>query len=111
MEKGAKGMVRTLTSVVLSPEQLQEYGKIDPSLPGLVLRGRDHELQREFLYAIGSLTAGVIAFLSIVGGYVYLVMHEHPNAAAALLGTGVLSLIGGFIRARLRTADRGQDHS
>ncbi len=104
-------MVRKQTAVVLSPEQLLQYGKVDPSLPGLVVRARDHELQREFLYAIGSLTAGVIMFLSVVCGYIYLVMREHPKAAIGLLGTGVLGLISGFVRARLRTGEHEADHS
>lgn len=103
-------MVRTQTSVVLSPEQLQEYGKIDPSLPELVLRSRDHELQREFLYAIGSLTAGVLCLFSIVGGYIYLVINGHSEAATGLLGTGVLSLIGGFVRSRLRSSEQEERH-
>lgn len=106
MKKGTKGMVPSQTAVVLSPEQLQEYRNIDPSLPDLVLRNRDHELQREFRYAIASLAAGVICLFSVVGGYVYLVMNSHPEAASALLGTGVLSLIGGFVRSRLRNSDQ-----
>ena len=88
-------------SVVLSPEQLAQYSKVDTSLPTLVVQARADELHREFVYAVVSLIAGVIAFLSIVGGYVFLVLHGFPKSAAGLLATGVLSLIGGFIRNRL----------
>jgi hypothetical protein len=49
-----------------------------------------------------SLTYGIVAFLSIVTGFIYLVLRGHAHAATGLLATGVLGLIGGFVRSRLR---------
>ena len=88
-------------ALVLSPEQLSEYAALDKALPALLIRTRNDELRREFTYAVLSLLSGVISLLTVVGGYIYLVLHGHPRAAAGLLATGVLGLIGGFIRSRL----------
>jgi hypothetical protein len=37
----------------------------------------------------------------MAGGFVFLVMNGHERPAYALLGAGVLNIIGGFLRARL----------
>jgi hypothetical protein len=37
----------------------------------------------------------------MAGGFVFLVMNGHERPAYALLGAGVLNVIGGFLRARL----------
>jgi predicted benzoate:H+ symporter BenE len=92
---------RNQTSLVLSPEQLAEFGKVDSALPALVIENRNAELQREYRYAMGSLAGGVLVTFGILGSFVYLVMSGHPQAAAGLLGVGVLSLVGGFLRSRL----------
>ena len=92
---------REETSLVLRPEQLAEFGKVDPALPALVIESRNAELRRKFHYAVSSLAAGVLVTFGILGSFVYLVMSGHPQAAACLLGAGVLSLVGGFLRSRL----------
>ena len=76
------------------------------------MQAETDEARREFWYAVASLAGGVITVLSVVGGFVYLVMNNHPQAAGSLLGTGVLGLIQGFIRARLRLPEssRGERH-
>ena len=89
------------TSLVLNPQQLAEYASVDPTLPMLVIASRDAELGRKFLYAVLSLVAGVLVVFGILGAFIYLVMNGHPQAGAALLGAGVLSLVGGFVRSRL----------
>jgi len=89
------------TSLVLDPRQMAEFASVDPTLPALVIATRNSELQRRFHYAVFSLIAGVMVVFGILGTFVYLVMNGHPQAAAALLGAGVLSLVGGFVRSRL----------
>jgi|SRR5271157_2108727 len=100
------------TSLLPSPEQLQHYYKVDPGLPELIVQAATDEARWEFWYAVASLAGGVITVLSAVGGFVYLVMNNHPQAAGSLLGTGVLGLIQGFIRARLRLpeSNRAERH-
>jgi hypothetical protein len=49
-----------------------------------------------------SLGAGLAALLAIIGAYVYLSMKGHPVTSGVLLGAGVLGLITGIIRSRLR---------
>jgi membrane-bound ClpP family serine protease len=68
----------------------------------LVLQSRDRELAREFAYAALALGVAALALVLILGGFVYLVMNAHPTEAKILLGAGVLGLIAGFLRARLR---------
>jgi hypothetical protein len=51
---------------------------------------------------MAALFCGLAAFSGVVGGFIYLVMHGHPEAAGGLLATGVLGLIGTFLRSRLR---------
>ena len=95
-------MASSQISVVLSPEQLAKFAEVSPDLPALVVKARGDELHGEFMYAVIRSTYGIIALPTIVGGYVYLVVHGFPRSAAGLLATGVLSLIGGFVRARLQ---------
>jgi hypothetical protein len=61
-----------------------------------------HGIQRaDFVYATVSLViAGMVAF-ALIGGFVYLVIQGHPKAAGALLGSGALSLVTGFLTMRL----------
>jgi small-conductance mechanosensitive channel len=89
------------TSLVLNPEQLKEFQVIDPALPALVVEARTLELKRQFHYAVLALVAGLVAFLSMVGGFVFLVLQGHSGAAGLLLGAGVLGLVAGFVRSRL----------
>ena len=45
--------------------------------------------------------------LTLIGGFVYLVMMGHTGAGGTLLGAGVLGIILAFIRARLRKEQEG----
>ena len=84
-------------SLVLNPEQLKEFQAVDPKLPALVVEAQTLELQRQYRYAVLALASGLGAFLSIVGGFIFLVLH----AAGLLLGAGVVGLVAGFVRSRL----------
>jgi hypothetical protein len=95
-------MASTKFAVVPSPDQLAKFAAVDPALPARILEAGDRELNREFLYAVLSATYGIIALLSVVGGYIFLTLHGFAHSAAGLLAAGVLSLIGGFVRSRLR---------
>lgn len=92
---------RKQTSLILNPEQLAQYARLDRELPALIVKARDNELKRQFAYAVLSLVCGILALLTVVGGFIFLVLRGHAQAAAALLATGVLGLIGGFLRSRL----------
>ena len=95
-------MAKQQVSLVPSPEQLQRYQAIDPALPVLLFQARDRQLHREFVYAALALGIAALALILVLGGFVYLVIQGHPTEAKILLGAGVLGLIAGFIRARLR---------
>jgi hypothetical protein len=98
-------MAKRQVSLVPSPEQLEQFQRVDPALPALVLQARDRELQREFRYAAIALGVAALALILVLGGFVYLAMQGHPTEAKILLGAGVLGLIASFIRARLRSQD------
>ncbi len=100
-EDAAAGRQKEQTSLVLSPEQLAKYAKVDPSLPMLVVEARNLELKRQFTYAIVGMIAGVAVVFCILGTFTYLAMNGHTAAAAGLLGAGVIGLVGGFVRSRL----------
>jgi hypothetical protein len=78
-----------------------EYSRVNPDLPALIVKARNDELQRQFLYAVLSLLSGLAGLFALIAGSVFLALHGHPQAAAGLLATGVLGLIGGFVRSRL----------
>jgi hypothetical protein len=98
-------MAKEQVSLVPSPDLLEQFQRVDSALPALVLQARDSELYREFVYAILALGVAALALILVLGGFVYLVMQGRPTDAKILLGTGVLGLIAGFVRARLRTLD------
>jgi len=89
-------------SLLPSPAQLQLYKQVDLRLPELVIQVADREAHREYRYAVAGMASSAILFLSLVGGFVYLVMNDHPKSAGALLGAGVLGLVHAMLRARLR---------
>ena len=95
-------MAKNQVSLVPSPEQLEQFRKVDPELPALVMLASERELARDFAYAVIALGVAALALILVLGGFVYLVMQDHPTAAGSLLGAGVLGLIWGFLRARLR---------
>lgn len=61
--------------------------------------GRRH--QRQFIYATSSMFGGILVAVGLIGGFVYLVMNNHSNAAGGLLGAGVVGIISGFLASRL----------
>jgi hypothetical protein len=91
------------TSLLPSPAQLQQYRQVDPRLPELVVQVADREAHRDYAYALTGMITSAVLFLSVVGGFVYLVMNDHPKSATGLLGAGVLGLISAMLRARLRS--------
>jgi hypothetical protein len=66
---------------------------------------RDRQLHREFAYAAMALGIAALALILVLCGFVYLVMQGHPTEARILLGAGVLGLIAGLVRARLRSQE------
>jgi len=46
--------------------------------------------------------SGAILAILVFGGFVYLVIRGHTAAAGSLLGVGVLNMVQGFVRTRLR---------
>jgi hypothetical protein len=93
------------SAVVLSPDQLQLYGDVHPDLPAQVVISIREARQQEFGYAMRSLMCGITGFVLVVSLFTYLVMNSHETPAYTLLGGGVISVILGFIRARLRQQD------
>lgn len=90
--------------IVLNPEILQFYKGIDESLPVLILQAIDGQLKREYRYVLGGQIVAGFALILMAGGSIFLVMNGHEKPAYALLGAGVLNVIGGFLRARLSDA-------
>jgi len=72
--------------------------------PVLIVQAIDGQLRREYRYAVGGQIVAGLALILLSGGFVFLVMNGHERPAYALLGAGVLNVIGGFIRARLSDA-------
>jgi len=89
------------SGIVLSPEILLLYKSVNESLPVLIVQAIDGQLKREYRYALGGQIVAGLALILLAGGFVYLVMYGHERPAYALLGAGVLNIIGGFLRARL----------
>jgi len=72
-------MAKQQVSLVPSPELLEQFQRLDPTLPALVLQARDRELQREFVYAAIALGVAALALILVLGGFVYLVMQGHST--------------------------------
>jgi hypothetical protein len=88
-------------SVVPSPEQLVLYANAGEHIPLAIIRARTDAAKMEYRYAMAGLAIAGIGLVSVVGGFIFLVIYGHPKAAAALLGAGILSLISAFIKTRL----------
>lgn len=88
--------------IVLNPEILHLYKQVNESLPALIVQAIDGQLRREYRYALGGQIVAALALILMAGGFVFLVMNGHEKPAYVLLGAGVLNVIGGFLRARLR---------
>ena len=67
-----------------------------------VIAAVDRADQREHSYALVALIGGMLSFLGVVAGFIYLVIQGHTQAAGLLLGAAVLAIVGQMIRARLR---------
>jgi hypothetical protein len=67
----------------------------------LVLAEWRYRHRRAFWYALISLIFGGSIALSLVGGFVYLVMQGHPKAAGSLLTAGAFGMVAGFRSTRL----------
>ena len=85
-----------------SPKQLSSlaaaaYPEAGPEVALAIIR-------MEYRYAMAGLAIAGVGLVSIVGGFIYLVMNGHPQAAGCLLGAGVLSLITAFIKTRLSSS-------
>jgi uncharacterized membrane protein len=48
-----------------------------------------------------ALIIGGVVALSLVGGFIFLVMNGHPKAAAGLLSGGVITIVTAFLSSRL----------
>jgi hypothetical protein len=48
-----------------------------------------------------ALIIGGAVTLSLIGGFIYLVMNQHPKAAAGLLSGGVVTMVSAFLSTRL----------
>ncbi len=95
-------MANDRISVVPSPALLEEYKRLSLGLPEQVVAAGQAELEHEFKYAMVSLVFGGLTSLSIIGGFIFLVMQGHPTAAGSLLGAGLLNMVTGFVRNRIR---------
>jgi small-conductance mechanosensitive channel len=60
------------------------------------------QMDLQFRYAISGLAIAGIGLISVIGGFIFLVALNHPEAAGVLLGAGILGLIGGFLKIRLQ---------
>jgi len=88
-------------AAVPSSELLKSYQALGKKLPEAVMAEWSSYHRRAFIYATVALTFGGLIALSLVGGFVYLVMNGHPKSAAALLGAGALGMVAGFRSTRL----------
>jgi uncharacterized SAM-binding protein YcdF (DUF218 family) len=74
---------------------------VSPELPALVMKEWSYRHRRAFWFALVSLVIGGLIGLSLVAGFIYLVMQGHHKAAGLLLGAGALGMVAGFRSARL----------
>jgi hypothetical protein len=87
-----------------NPAILRLYKEIDPELPRLIVEASNRQLEREYRYASRGQWISVAALVMAFSGFIYLIMQNHPEAASALLGAGVIGLISGYLNARLSAA-------
>jgi hypothetical protein len=65
-------------------------------LPALILAEWSYRHRRSFRYAMTSLVIGGLIALSLVGGFIFLVMHGFGYYALGLLGAGAVGMVAGF---------------
>jgi hypothetical protein len=86
-----------------SIEQLTQISRdLGPKMAELIVQIAARNQRGELLYATLSLLGGLIVAVAVIGGFVYLVVQGYPKAAGGLLSVGVLNMIGGFVRNRVR---------
>jgi len=98
----AKSPIVQTSAVVLSPDQFQLYGNVQPDLPNQVMTSIRESRREEFIYATLSLTYGIVGFALVVSLAYRLALQGHEKTASWMLGSGAVSIIIGFIQARLR---------
>jgi hypothetical protein len=81
------------------------YSEVGRDVPLAIVRAREAAVKMEYRYAMAGLAIAGVGLVSVIGGYMYLVMSGHPQAAGCLLGAGILSLITAFIKTRLSASD------
>lgn len=86
---------------VPGPQVLQGYREIHPDLPAIVMQEWSFRNRRAFIYATIALIIGGLVALSLIGGFIYLVMQGHGGYGSALLGAGALGIVAGFLKSRL----------
>lgn len=105
--------------ILTDPAQLTRFGELDPKIALELLEIRRTELHLEkiadehafmahtqqitlqYRYARTGLAIAGVGLFAVLGGFVYLVSIGHTGEAAVLLGAGILSLIGAFLKTRL----------
>lgn len=88
-------------AAIPSAELLREYDLVGHDLPNLVIEAWQAGHRRSFRYAMTALFIGGLLAMSLIGGFIYLVMQGHGGYAATLLGGGALSMVAGFRSVRL----------
>jgi hypothetical protein len=63
-------MTKKESFLVPSPDELQRYQAVDPTLPAILIQVRDRELRREFIYAALALGVAALGMIMIVGGFI-----------------------------------------
>jgi hypothetical protein len=86
---------------VPSPDVLRAYGLVSPDLPFYIVKVWRADHSRNFWYATTALIIGGLLAISLIGGFVYLVMQQHGGYAAGLLGAGAFGMVAGFRASRL----------
>jgi len=92
---------RERTSLVLSPAQLAEYSRVDPSLPAMILQAEMATSTQTYRHAMYGMTCGLLVQCLFVGGFIYLTTIHEPIQARWLLGGEAFAIVGTFIKARL----------
>lgn len=68
-----------------------------------VLQNCDNANRREAIYAGLSMICGTFGLLGCVASFAYLAASNHPKSAAAVIGTGLLAIVGQIVNSRLNS--------
>ena len=77
---------------------IKDLEGLDPGVSHRVLQTINSYVYAKASQARWGTFCGAICFLACVAGFIYLIMHGHEKAAAALLGTAVLGFLGRFFK-------------